>query len=165
MRSFGHDELKAFGGGKELSAAEWSSVFRQLVAMGLLVVDMEQYGAVKLTSEYHSVMRGEREVRLRKDPKPTKKAKLRADKKTAAESATPEEEMLFSALRELRLRIAKEADVPPFVIFHDSTLREMARVRPRSLSEFSTISGVGRRKLERYGEAFISAIQSFREQD
>lgn len=159
--SLGHDKLKAFGGGKELSAAEWSSIFRQLVAMGLLVVDIEQYGAIKLTSEYHSVMQGKREVRLRKDPKQTRRARPRGEKKTVTESATPEEERLFTALRELRLRIAREEDVPPFVVFHDSTLREMARMRPANLRELRAISGVGRHKLERYGNAFLSTIKDF----
>lgn len=159
-RKFGHDKLRAFGGGSELSANEWSPVFRQLVAMGMLAVDMEQYGALKLTAEYHPVMQGQKQVLLRKDAKPEKKAKAPTGKAAkVSESLTPEEETIFSALRELRLRIAKESDVPPFVVFHDSALREMARLRPKNPAEFSRMPGVGKHKLERYGELFIEAIQ------
>ena len=165
-RKFGHDKLKAFGGGSELSANEWSPVFRQLVAMGMLTVDMEQYGALKLTAEYHPVMKGQRRVLLRKDAKPEKKAKAPTGKATkVSESLTPEEETIFSALRELRLRMAKESDIPPFVVFHDSALREMARLRPTSLAEFSRMPGVGKHKLERYGEMFIEAIQKLSQDD
>ena len=93
--------------------------------------------------------------------KPEKKAKAPTEKAArASESLTPEDEMLFSALRELRLRIARESDVPPFVVFHDIALCEMARLRPTSLAEFGQISGVGKRKLERYGETFVAAIRS-----
>lgn len=163
VRQFRHDSLSAFGGGRELGSDEWPSVFRQLVAMGLLAVDIEQYGALKLTDEYHPLMRGEREVRLRKDPKPEKKgAKVKGKKaaKTAAPSR-PQDNPLFELLRELRLGLSKEADVPPFVIFHDSTLREMARLRPTTVKQFADIPGVGKHKLERYGEAFVGVIRQF----
>lgn len=160
VRQFRHDSLSAFGGGRELDSDEWHSVFRQLVAMGLLSVDMEQYGALKLTDEYHPLMRGEREVRLRKDPKPEKKTKSKKSRGTSSANA-PEDDPLFEALRELRLGLSKEADVPPFVIFHDSTLREMARLRPTTVAQFAEISGVGQRKLERYGEAFVRMIVEF----
>lgn len=163
VRQFRHDSLSAFGGGRELGSDEWPSVFRQLVSMGLLAVDMEQYGALKLTDDYHALMQGEREVRLRKDPKPEKKSAKVKGKKSAKAAATnaPEDNPLFELLRELRLGLSKEADVPPFVIFHDSTLREMARVRPTTIAEFAEMSGVGKHKLERYGEAFVSAIRQF----
>ena len=162
VQKFRHDTLSAFGRGQEITAAEWPTVFRQLVAMGLLTVDMEQYGALKLTDEYHALMQGKREVRLRKDPKPekkTSKSKVGKSAKTGANS--PEDEPLFEALRELRLEISKEADLPPFFIFHDSVLREMARVRPTTIAQFAEISGVGASKLERYGQAFTTAIRQF----
>jgi len=163
VRQFGHDSLSAFGGGRELGSDEWPSVFRQLVAMGLLAVDIEQYGALKLTDEYHPLMRGEREVRLRKDPKPEKKGAKVKGKKAAKTAATsrPQDNPLFELLRELRLGLSKEADVPPFVIFHDSTLREMARLRPTTVKQFADIPGVGKHKLERYGEAFVGVIRQF----
>lgn len=131
--------------------------------MGLLAVDIEQYGALKLTEDYRALMQGEREVRLRRAPKPEKKirkSKAKGSAKTVSAS-TPEDNPLFEVLRELRLGLSKETDVPPFVIFHDSTLREMARVRPTTIAEIAEISGVGRSKLERYGEEFVSAIRQF----
>ena len=159
VRQFNHDTLSAFGGGNELSANEWSSVFRQLVAMGLLTVDMEQYGAFRLTDDYRTVMQGERRISLRKDPKPEKrKARRHArDASTSTAKDTP----LYEALRELRLGLSKEADVPPFVIFHDSVLREMALVRPITIEEFAEIPGVGKAKLARFGEEFVSVIRRF----
>jgi ATP-dependent DNA helicase RecQ len=161
---FNHDGLTAFGGGKELTASEWSSVFRQLVAMGLLTVDLERYGALKLTSEYETVMRSEREIRLRKDPKPERKRKRAKGLSDVADTLAPQDQDLFEALRELRIRISKEADVPPYVIFHDATLREMASARPSNLGDFAVISGVGRRKLEAYGEQFVDLIRGFGEE-
>lgn len=161
VRQFRHDSLSAFGGGSELGSDEWPSVFRQLVAMGLLAVDMEHYGALKLTADYHEVMQGYRNVRLRKDPKPEKKSAIKGKKSAKAATNAPVDNPLFEALRELRLGLSKEVDVPPFVIFHDSTLREMARVRPTTIAEFAGISGVGKHKLERYGEAFVSVIRQF----
>ena len=128
--------------------------------MGLLAVDMEQYGALKLTDDYHEVMQGYREVRLRRDPKPEKKA-AKVKGKKLSKNSSPKDDPLFEVLRELRMRLAKEADVPPFVIFHDATLREMAQSRPVTLDDFAEISGVGKQKLQRYGEEFVDAIRQF----
>lgn len=162
-RQFQHDSLTAFGGGRELGSDEWPSVFRQLVAMGLLAVDIEQYGALKLTEDYRALMQGEREVRLRRAPKPEKKIRKSKAKRSAKNFSVnaPEDNPLFEVLREFRIGLSKEADVPPFVIFHDSTLREMARVRPTTIAKIAEISGVGRSKLERYGEELVSAIRQF----
>ncbi len=162
-RQFGHSNLSAFGGGRELDVAEWHSVFRQLVAMGLLTVDFE-HGALRISDDYHAVMRGERSVMLRKDPKP-EKTRIKSRTKGTAKTIAPEDNPLFEALRELRMELSKEADVPPFVIFHDSTLREMARLRPTTIEEFAEISGVGRNKLQRYGDAFVSAIRRFQREN
>lgn len=155
ISQFGHDKLKAFGGGKELKAKEWLSVFRQLIAMGLLSVDME-YGSLKLTAASRSVMKGKREVRLRKDPKPEKQKK-----KNIKRTGSTQGNLLFEELREVRLGIAKEADVPAYVIFHDSSLREMADICPITTEEFAGIIGVGKYKLEKYAEIFVKAIRRF----
>lgn len=161
ITQFGHDTLSAFGGGRELGTNEWKSVFRQLTAMGLLTVDME-HGSLKLTARSKSVMKGEQEVSLRKDPKPERKSKKNNGKKSKiTEAASPEENQLFENLRQLRLEIARENNLPAYMIFHDSALMDMASLCPSSLEEFSKISGVGRRKLERYGSIFIKKIQDF----
>jgi ATP-dependent DNA helicase RecQ len=159
IQRLGHDKLSAFGKGNELPATEWSSVFRQLVALGLLAVDMERHGGLRLTQASEAVLKGQQEVRLRKDPTPKKETKSRKRAQEAeAEPFGRADQALWDALRARRLELAREAGVPPYVIFHDSTLDEMVRTRPRNLQEFSQISGVGERKLERYGEAFLEVL-------
>jgi len=162
VKQFRHDKLSVFGSGSQIPLEEWPSIFRQLAAMGLLAVDMERYGAITLTSESRRLLQGEREVRFRRDPKPEKKrAKSRSTSGNASVAICgPEEAALFERLRELRLNIAREAGLPPYMIFHDSSLREMADLRPLTMTAFAGISGVGRQKLERYGERFIEVIRS-----
>ncbi len=160
VRQFGHDRLPTFGVGADLSDLQWKGVFRQLAATGLLSVDLEGFGGLRLTAASKAVLKGEQPVTLRLQAA-NKAKKSRRD--PAARSAgnndiSPRQESLWLALREARLRLAREQGVPPYVIFHDATLREMILQRPRSLREFGTISGVGERKLEKYGEAFLSVL-------
>jgi len=163
VRKWKHDRLTAFGRGNELSGAEWPSVFRQLVAMGLLAVDMEEHGGLKLTPDSRAVLQGNREVWLRKDPRPEKRPKPAPPPKPseAVFVPRPDDDALFEALRTLRMELAREAGVPPYIIFHDSTLKDMVRLRPRDLHELSLVSGVGKRKLDRCGEAFLRVIATF----
>ncbi len=166
IRELRHDKLSAFGGGKELTANEWLSVFRQLVAMGLLAVDLEKYGAVKLTEHYEAVMKSERPVSLRKEVakrgrrNKEERAKDKAERRAMA-AGIPEDAPLFEALRTLRLGLARQSDIPPYVIFHDSTLLEMARLRPQTMRELGNITGVGQHKLEMYGEQFLAVLKQF----
>lgn len=151
----GHDKLSAYGKGKELSEKEWASVFRQLVAMGYLSVDMERYGSIKLTPESANVLKGAVNISLRKDhPRSEKKSKVRA----ASKLVDPKSIGLFEALRAQRMKLAKELGVPPYVIFHDSTLKAMAETRPVSIEEMGRISGVGEHKLAKYGRVFLEII-------
>jgi len=168
IRHFGHDSVAAFGTGTELSGIEWKSVFRQLVAAGLLGIDPERKGGFSLTPESRSIMRGEKKFDLRKDPVRTRtRAKTRqaAPKREAAgeREGVPEtlEGELWERLRSLRLDIAREQGVPPYVIFHDKTLRELMDVNPRSLEEMMDVSGVGQRKLEMYGAQFLKVLLEF----
>lgn len=156
----GHDRLTAFGKGTELSEREWSSVFRQLVSMGYLSVDMERYGSIRLTSESPDVLKGAATISFRKDytarEKNVKAARVKASSKLVdAKSAG-----VFEALRARRMELAKEMGVPPYVIFHDSTLKAMAETHPATLDEMSMISGVGEHKLEKYGAIFLEALRS-----
>jgi ATP-dependent DNA helicase RecQ len=160
---FGHDRLPTFGVGNDLSDLQWRGVFRQLAAAGFLAVDLEGYGGLKLTAQSKAVLKGEERVTLRvqaaKKPK-----KLRRDTgSNGARSAenngiAPENAALWEALREVRLALAREQGVPPYVIFHDATLQEMLSHRPTNLDEMGMISGVGARKLEKYGEAFLKVL-------
>ena len=161
IRRFRHDRLSTFGIGADLDAQQWRSVVRQLVARGLLSVDVEKYGSLQLTAAARPVLRGEATVELRRDailqgkPRRSREARERAQPVLGAESQT-----LFDALRAHRRVLAGEQGVPPYVIFHDASLVEMAERRPRSLDEFAAIPGVGATKLERYGDTFIEVIRA-----
>jgi ATP-dependent DNA helicase RecQ len=161
VQRFHHDKIKTFGMGSELTEQEWRSVFRQLLTAGLLTVDIGKISGFRLTRKSWPVLRGEQRVQFRKDPRPVKPTK-RSRKKTIAvrELANSEEEQLFEKLRALRLRIAHESELPPYVIFHDRTLKEMAVLKPDSLSALSQINGVGEHKLILYGKLFLEEIKS-----
>ena len=153
IRQFGHHQLSTYGIGKALDNHQWRSVFRQLVARGLLNVDVEGYGALKLTDACRPVLRGEHRLALRKDKKPEKTKTSRSVRTVGDEQRT-----LWEALRQCRTRLAQEQGVPPYVIFHDATLMEIMAVRPSTLEQLSRISGVGERKLEQYGQDFLKVI-------
>ena len=152
---FDHHHLPTFGVGDALDNNQWRSVFRQLVGRGYLSVDLQGYGALKLQEKCRPLLRGECEIALRLDQK---------QKVTKRQTKTPLPDdinvALWEALRECRRELAEEQGVPPYVIFHDSTLIEMCSVAPKTLDAFSKLSGVGERKLMKYGEAFIAAIKN-----
>ncbi len=158
IRKFRHDELSTYGIGKELSRDEWRSVFRQLVAMSLLVVDMEGHGGLSLGADCRAVLRGERAIELRRDP--IQAAATASRRRSATLLPAAADEGLFEALRARRLELAKSQGVPPYVIFHDSTLVEMARRKPRDLADFAELPGVGQAKLQRYAEAFLPVLEA-----
>ena len=159
IRRFGHDRIPTHGVGADIDPYRWRSVFRQLVARGLLSVDMEGYGSLRLTEASRSVLRGEEEVLMRQDLRPGRAAKKRK-KEEPPPPPDPEtwDEALWDALRARRTELAKAQSVPPYVIFHDATLRAMVHRRPRTLEEFGRLSGVGETKLQRYGEDFLAVI-------
>jgi ATP-dependent DNA helicase RecQ len=162
IHSLGHDALSVYGIGKEFSRTEWRSILRQLVAMGLLVVDTAGHGGLHLGPDCRAVLRGEKRIELRRDERPRRKdAAERAARRGAAAGLgdDPGDRALFEALRARRASLAKAQGVPPYVIFHDTTLIEIARRRPRRLADLSEISGVGQAKLERYGEFFLATVR------
>ncbi|MFE2039424.1 DNA helicase RecQ [Streptomyces sp. NPDC059477] len=169
---FDHDQLSVFGIGEELAEGEWRGVVRQLLAQGLLAVEGE-YGTLVLTEASGSVLRREREVPLRKEPKKAAVARSgggsggsggggggRGERKAKAAVAELPEELLpaFEALRAWRGEQAREQGVPAYVIFHDATLREIATVWPASVRELGGISGVGEKKLATYGESVVGVL-------
>ncbi|MFZ2302336.1 MAG: DNA helicase RecQ [Gallionella sp.] len=162
---FNHHTLSTFGIGKELSPSQWSGVYRQLVAGGLLEADIEAYGGLKLTETARPVLRGEQKVWLRRDADPAvQKAGRKAQRaERLSKSREPftgaSEDRLWLALKAKRTELAREQGVPPYVIFHDSTLLEIHNQRPASLDEFGRISGVGQNKLARYGDEFLRVIE------
>ena len=163
VRKFRHQEVSTYGIGGDFSREEWRSIFRQLVALGLAAVDVEGHGGLRLTSEARPVLRGERRIELRRDPVTARgrgRATAAARARGPVDLEDPAAEALFQALRKLRLGLAKSQGVPPYVIFHDSTLAEMARLRPSRLDQLSGITGIGQAKLERYGEDFLAVINA-----
>ena len=165
IRRFGHDQLPTHGVGQEFDAFAWRSVLRQLVAQGILALDPEGFGGLKLTAASRPVLQGERELRLRRDVL-TKTASRRRAASPAALTADFDGEVdavtaaLFDRLRAVRKDLAAEQGVPPYVIFHDKTLAAMALHKPTSGEAFLRLSGVGEKKLERYGERFMDVVRS-----
>ena len=158
--SLRHDRIKTFGAGKELSAEEWRSVFRQLLAAGLLNVNLGTISGYRLTQKSWPVLRGEHKVRFRKDPRPARNEKKLKKAPAKHKTGLPAEHdrALFEKLRRLRLAISKKLGVPPFVVFHDKTLKEMAMQQPKNREEFLGISGVGEQKARQFADDFLKAI-------
>jgi ATP-dependent DNA helicase RecQ len=160
IRQFGHDALSTYGIGKESGKPEWQSIFRQLVAQNLLNVDMAAHGGLKITQAGECFLKEKTPLNLRRYT-----GKLRTER-TPKRSATPEfavetDQALFAALKARRLALAKEKNLPPYVIFHDKTLREMAVRKPQNAADMGQISGVGENKLKSYGQIFLEAIASY----
>lgn len=157
---FGHDRLSTWGIGADLDARQWSSVFRQLVAGGLLEADIERHGALRLTGDSGPVLRGERVLRFRTEqPKTARSRKARGGGAAAPMiDLDPASLARFNALREWRSTTAREQNVPAYVIFHDATLRAIAEAAPDDLDDLSGIPGIGASKLDRYGEAVLQHL-------
>jgi ATP-dependent DNA helicase RecQ len=160
IRRFGHDKISTFGIGAEHSKSEWQSIFRQLVALNLLTMDGSEFGGFKITPQGLAFLKQKETLRLRKF---TGKAKIVGSSQARAPLTFENEQdrELFDALRAARLELAREQNVPPYVIFHDKTLRELAVQKPNSRFALSGISGVGESKMERYGDIFLTIISQY----
>lgn len=155
VRRTGHHQLSTYGIGTEYSSAEWMSIVRQLIHQGYVRQDIAQYSVLKLTTEAGPLLKGEQRLEL---AEPRLKAKASKKRSRAAVDLSDDDLALFESLRALRKRLADEAGVPPYVIFGDAALVEMATARPVNETDFLAINGVGEVKLERYGEPFLDAI-------
>ena len=153
VRQFRHESLAVFGVGGDLTADEWRSVFRQLVARGYLSVALDRFGALCLESGCRALLRGEEAMEFRRD---TGRGSVRQQTKTPLPAEI--DVALWEDLRECRRQLAETQGVPPYVVFHDRTLREMCMLLPRDRSSLAQISGVGERKLVKYGDAFLGVI-------
>jgi ATP-dependent DNA helicase RecQ len=158
---FGHDRIPTFGAGADLDKETWRSVIRQLVAAGLLVVDVSGYGGLQLAGDAPQVLRGERSVPLRRDPVLRPARRRRKAAPSVVEAERDADPALFEALRAKRMELARAQGVPPYVVFSDRSLLEMAARRPADETELREIHGVGDRKLQRYGGAFLDVIRSW----
>jgi len=157
---FGHVDMPVFGVGKDVPAKTWQSVFRQLLASGLVHVDQTAFGALKLTEDASAVFKRQRQILFRKDRPTTGKSKAARGAPSSAKSSLSERDgELFEALRNARMTIAKGLSVPPYVVFPDTTLIAFATERPTSRTDLLGISGVGQSKLEKYGDVFLAVIR------
>jgi ATP-dependent DNA helicase RecQ len=153
-----HDQLSTFGIGTQYSLAQWSAIYRQLTAAGMLAVDMDGHGGLRLTEASRALLRGESTMMLRHDPPRQKSRTKRPATASGGAIGAPADAALWQALKDCRSQLARSQGVPPYVIFHDSSLKLMLEQRPGSLAELAQISGVGARKLERYGAAFLEVL-------
>ena len=160
---FGHADMPVFGAGKDIPSKTWQSVYRQLLAAGLVSVDHQAFGALKLEADARAVFKREREVRFRKDRPTTGKAARhsRGGSPAAKAELSGGDQELFQQLRALRASLAKDMSVPPYVIFPDTTLIALSKDRPQTRDALLNISGIGQSKLERFGDAFLKVVRSF----
>jgi ATP-dependent DNA helicase RecQ len=152
-----HETLTVWGIGKDLSREDWRSITRQLIAHGLIALDTEGHGTLRLTDRVRPVLRGEERLTLRRDPR-TKGGRKRGSGAPRAALADPAAEALFQALKAWRKETAAAQGVPPYVIFHDSTLAAIAEAQPTTQSALATLPGVGASKLERYAHGVLAVV-------
>jgi ATP-dependent DNA helicase RecQ len=163
IKQWRHDQLSTFGIGSERSDMEWRAILRQAIALGLVTVDHDAYNALKLTDAARPVLRGEQKIQLRQYQKPVKQKRQAVKPKGYVESdLSATEQAIFDKLRWWRVETARKHNVPAYVIFHDATMREIAKAQPESLDDLRNISGVGEKKLETYGEEIVALIAELR---
>ena len=159
VRQWRHHELSTFGIGADKSEAEWRAILRQSFALGLVEIDHDNYGSLRLPEAARAVLRGERQVAMRLYQKPVrqKRAPARSGSYTEA-GLSASQQQLFEKLRWWRMETARSHNLPAYVIFHDNTLREIARAGPVTLDDLRQVSGVGEKKLESYGAQIIALV-------
>jgi ATP-dependent DNA helicase RecQ len=164
IKSWHHDSLSVFGIGADRSEQEWRAILRQVIALGLVTVDHEQFSSLKLTDAARPVLKGGQKVQLRQYQKPVKqkRAATTAAKGYVETELSGKEQTIFDKLRWWRVETARAHSVPAYVIFVDATLREIAKAQPGSLDDLRGISGVGEKKLASYGEEIVALIADMR---
>jgi ATP-dependent DNA helicase RecQ len=150
----GHNNLPLFGKGKHNNRNDWQALVRTLLAHDHILQDIEGFGGLSLKESCRPILKGEQNYPIKKEIFKKSTAKRIA----ASVQMNDEEQSIFDRLRALRLEFAKESDIPPYVVFHDKTLLEMVRAMPKDQSALSEVAGVGSRKNEKYGEAFLDAL-------
>ncbi len=158
MEGFGHNKISTFGIGSEHSKTDWQSIFRQLVAQNLLVVDVAEHGGLRITPQGQAFLENRETLWLRKPAEPRRKAARQTVSRPVPAAVQDEDRSLLAALKARRLELARAQNVPPYVIFHDKTLVEMANHKPSAPETLRLIGGVGEMKLQRYGRQFLEVI-------
>jgi ATP-dependent DNA helicase RecQ len=160
ITQFNHHKVSTFGIGQDLNDGQWRSVFRQLVALGYLNVNFD-YGQLSLSDRSRGILRGEESLMLREDTLQAQSSMGGRKSKSKSVDITDENIELWEALRSCRKHLASEQGIPPFMIFHDATLKDMLDNKPTSLASFGNISGVGQMKLDKYGTEFLAVLKQF----
>jgi len=162
IERFGHERVTTFGKGKDRSRPEWQSIIRQMVAGGLLSIDMEKYGSLKLTAQSHELIAGNQAFQIRLETL-NRSQKSKASRRTAGsvplEALNDSDEGLLGDLKQLRMQLARERGVPAYVIFPDRALHDMAVKKPCTVDEFAEVHGVGQAKLRDFASIFVEAIR------
>ncbi|MDG2480505.1 MAG: DNA helicase RecQ [Alphaproteobacteria bacterium] len=162
VAQFGHGDLPAYGQGVDTKPAVWRSILRQLVASHILEVDVAGYGGLRTTPRGNAIQRGEETIELREESLKST-ARTKSKRGSAAQKAVAQGDLgLLQALKDLRLSLARERGVPPYVVFHDATLIELAASKPANQEEFGHIHGVGASKLKRFADPFLELIAQHR---
>jgi len=159
IRTLHHNELTTYGIGGDRTDAEWTSLFRQLIHRGYLIQDIANYSVLKLTEDARSILKGEKKLELAK-PRLKEKSKKRKKLAVAVEGR---DELLFELLKGLRKDLSDQEGIAPFMVFGDATLTQIAIHLPKNRGEFLEINGVGEKKMEKYGETFLSEIADYME--
>ena len=157
IKQFGHDVISLFGIGTELTATQWRSLFRQLIAGNYLTVDIEGFGNLRLTEQCRPILRGDQRLMLRKD---IDQGKSRKSTNKNIKNIKQENLTLWEDLRSCRKKLAEELNLPPYIVFHDTVLMEMVERQPQTLEQFSKLNGVGDKKLTQYGQSFLKIIET-----
>ena len=157
VRQHGHLHLSTFGIGDDLSQNQWRSVIRQLIVRGFLVSDAERFGALRFTGTTHPLLKGDIDLMLREDIK-----KQTVARKTKIKTEVGEENQeLWEALRACRKQLAEQYGIPPYMVFHDNTLKEIMQQKPVRREEMLDISGIGHAKLEKFGDEFLEVVRGY----
>ncbi|WP_077531053.1 DNA helicase RecQ [Vreelandella utahensis] len=159
LSRLGHDQLSTFGIGTDLSKQAWHSILRQLLAHGHLQSDPEGHGGLQLAPRCRELLRGEAALELREDILPSSSKRKAAGSGRKAPPDVPDGPQ-WERLRQFRKELADTEGVPPYIIFHDATLKEMLHARPKTLDDMATVPGIGQAKLERYGEQFLNVLKA-----
>lgn len=161
IQRFGHDQQSTFGIGIDLKATEWRNLYRQLIAKGVLAVDVDGHGSVQLTEDARPILRGEQALHLRQLAATEGKRSSRSGKSKASADISEQDQPLWEALRGLRKQLSELAGVPAYIVFNDSTLVDMIALKPRDEAEMAMVSGVGEHKLAQYGDEFLDVIRDY----
>lgn len=160
IERFHHQKVSTFGIGSAFSLREWQSIYRQLIAADFVSVDMSGFGTLRLTEKALPLLRGQVSIAFRKEAERTIKEKKTKKSGSTTPQIIPSDDF-WHALKKKRSELAKEQNVPPYIIFHDKTLVEIHKQKPTTLGAFATILGVGESKLQKYGDAFISVCKEY----